>query len=553
MPSGNPPEMTNGPDRPPRPKTPATWTGSPRQATHPARCGAGPAATIWLVRLKVSELLIGLSAVGDLGRGLEPGHAARTCFIGCRLARCLNADDDTVRTVFYVALLQHIGCIAHAHDTVSFDRGRTIEVNAAADRTDFSRPADILSTFLAEVTEGGDLVTRLRLVIPAARMVRVVDRTSCEVAEATARRIGLSAEVQAALRQMNEWYNGKGGFLGSKGDAIPLASRIVLAAFTVSIFDRLGGPDAALRAAKSRGGKMLDPAVAAAFVREGRRILEELASGDVLGSLPAAEPVPSFQVDAAAVDEILIAIGEVVDLKTPFTHGAAGQAFRFAGQAASGLGLPEEVVGQVRRAAALRDIGKAALANAILEKQRPLTEADREQVRLHAYHSERVLSRCEPLSAEALLAGMHHERADGSGYHRGLRGSAVPMGARVVAAADALIAMTQPRAYRPALSLDEACARLTGGGALDRDAAAAVVAAAHGSAPAHRRRLPAGLSERQVEVVRLVAEGLTNRQIAERLVVSPRTAEHHVQDIYLKIGVASRAGAALFAVEHGLL
>jgi HD-GYP domain-containing protein (c-di-GMP phosphodiesterase class II) len=211
------------------------------------------------------------------------------------------------------------------------------------------------------------------------------------------------------------------------------------------------------------------------------------------------------------------------------------------------------VVVQARRAAALRDIGKAALNNAVLEKPGPLTEIDREQVRLHAYQSERVLGRAPALAGEATLAGMHHERQDGNGYHRGLSGASIPVAARVIAAADALVAMTQPRPQRPALSLDEACAQLTGDKGLDADAVAAVVAAAQGSTPRRRRTLPAALSERQVEVLRLVAHGLTNRQIADRLVVSPRTAEHHVQDIYVKIGVASRAGAALFASEHDLL
>jgi DNA-binding NarL/FixJ family response regulator len=127
------------------------------------------------------------------------------------------------------------------------------------------------------------------------------------------------------------------------------------------------------------------------------------------------------------------------------------------------------------------------------------------------------------------------------------------MGARVIAATDALVAMTQPRPYRTSIALDEACAHLNDDLRLNRDAVAAVVAAAHGVSAKLRRDLPAGLSERQVQVLRLLAQGLSNRQIAERLVVSPRTAEHHVQDVYAKIGSSSRAAAALFAVEHQLI
>jgi DNA-binding NarL/FixJ family response regulator len=79
-----------------------------------------------------------------------------------------------------------------------------------------------------------------------------------------------------------------------------------------------------------------------------------------------------------------------------------------------------------------------------------------------------------------------------------------------------------------------------------------VIEAAGAHAPL-RRTSSAGLTARQVEVLRLVAQGLSNRAIADALVVSPRTAERHVQDIYARIGVSSRAAAALFAMEHDLL
>jgi HD-GYP domain-containing protein (c-di-GMP phosphodiesterase class II) len=211
-----------------------------------------------------------------------------------------------------------------------------------------------------------------------------------------------------------------------------------------------------------------------------------------------------------------------------------------------------DIVASARRAAALRDIGKAAVSNAVLEKPGRLTELEWEAVRLHAYHSERVLCRSPSLAAEGRMAGLHHERQDGSGYHRAAAGTAIPQAARIIAVGDALVAMTQRRPHRDAMSLDRACEELdqgARGGSFDPDAVRAVVAAAHGGGKVHRAA-PAGLTDRQVEVLRLIAEGLSNRQIAQQLVVSPRTAEHNVQDIYLKLGTSSRAAAALFAVEH---
>jgi HD-GYP domain-containing protein (c-di-GMP phosphodiesterase class II) len=355
---------------------------------------------------------------------------------------------------------------------------------------------------------------------------------------------------------MTEWYNGKGGFLSSKREEIPLAARILPAAFTASLFDTLAGADAATSAIQARSGSIIDPAVSDAFVRTGASILAELNTLDLLRRLPDEEPERALEVPADQIDEVVIAFGEAVDLKAPFTHGAARRAFELAHTAASALSLEATDVAAAGRAAALRDIGKAAIPSKLLEKPGTLTEIEWEAVRLHAYHSERVLSRSPSLTTEATLAGLHHERTDGSGYHRGTAGSAIPIAAQIIAVTDELVAMTQPRPYRPAISLDHACRdieRQSRASKFDPQVARAVTAAAHGTSDRFRRTMPAGLSDRQIEVLRLIAEGLTNRQIAERLVVSPRTAEHHVQDIYLKIGTSSRAAAALFAVEHQLL
>ena len=508
------------------------------------------------VELRLADPLIGLSAIGDVGRGREPGQAARTCFIACRMAHAIGAGDDVVRETFYAALLQHVGCVAHAHDQAALDGGRNIEVNAAADETDFSRPTEVLNRFLIEVSPDAGLMRRVGLMLPARRMGQVLNRTSCEVGESLARRIGLPERVQVVVRHLSEWHNGNGGFLGAKGEEIPLAARLVPAAFTASLFDVLAGPEAAVQALRARAGRIFDPAVVETFASQGPGIMAQLETVDLLRCLPDEEPAPALRVGAGQLDEMAVAFGEAVDLKTPFTHGSARRAFELTAAAASGQGLEDAVVGCARRAAALRDIGKAAIPNATLEKPAPLSELEWEAVRLHGYHAERVLSRSPSLGAEARLAGMHHERPDGSGYHRGASGSSLPMAARIIAVADALVAMTQPRPYRGALSLDQACEELVHAaphGTFDSNAVSAVVAAAHGAGGRIRLTAPAGLTDRQVEVLRLLAEGLSNREIAERLDVTRRTAEHHVQDVYLKIGTSSRAAAALFAVEHELL
>jgi HD-GYP domain-containing protein (c-di-GMP phosphodiesterase class II) len=177
-------------------------------------------------------------------------------------------------------------------------------------------------------------------------------------------------------------------------------------------------------------------------------------------------------------------------------------------------------------------------------------------VRLHPYYTERIVARSAALAPLAAIAGMHHERLDGSGYHRGNTAAALSPAARLLAVADAYQAMTQARPHRPARSPDEAAAQVRGdvaAGRLDREAADAVLqAAGHQVAPV-RRVWPDGLTDREVDVLRLISRGLNKRQVAAALVIAPATVDHHIRHIYEKIGVATRPGAAVYALEHGLL
>ena len=175
-------------------------------------------------------------------------------------------------------------------------------------------------------------------------------------------------------------------------------------------------------------------------------------------------------------------------------------------------------------------------------------------MRLHPYHTERVLSRSPFLSALAPVAGAHHERLDGSGYHRGASGPELALPARVLAAADAYHAMTEPRPHREPIAPERAAEDLgeeASAGRLDADAVTAVVEAA--GQPAPRIERPAGLTEREAEVIAMLARGMQTKQVARALGISVKTADRHIQNAYRKIGVSTRAAATLFAMEHGLL
>jgi DNA-binding CsgD family transcriptional regulator len=210
-------------------------------------------------------------------------------------------------------------------------------------------------------------------------------------------------------------------------------------------------------------------------------------------------------------------------------------------------------IDEIHAAALLHDLGRTAVSSEIWDRAGPLGPADRERVRLHSYWTERVLARCPAIAALSPVAAAHHERLDGSGYHRGASATELRPAARVLAAADAFAAMTESRPYRPAHAAPDAARELVAGGSagkLDPGAAAAVIEAA--GLPRHRAAWPCDLTDREVDVLRLCARGMTNRQIAETLIVSARTVQHHLGSIYDKTERRTRAGAAVFAVEHGL-
>ena len=509
--------------------------------------------------VRLADLLAGFSLISDHGLGLPPDDAVRSCLVATALARKLGLPEAEVGAVFYAALLEHIGCTGYAHETYLVWRD-DLAANRAAQQTNFADAKELFTAYLPSLLRAVDGWQRAqvtaRFFTSGPGFLKRFATASCEVAAQTARRLGLPREVQLSLRQYSEWWNGKGAPQGLKGEEIVPAGRVVHVASVGTKFDVLGGPELAIEAVRRRAGSIFDPAIAETFIAHASELLEAAKRGDPRQQVPDVEPEPVRLVPLARLRQVAAAFGDVADLKTPFTHGHSAGVARLARAAGETLGFDGEALARLEVAALLHDVGRVAISNAVWEKPGALTSGEWEQVRLHPYHSERILSCTAVLRPMATLAGMHHERMDGSGYHRGCTAAQIPLPARVLAAADAMQAMTQTRPHRGAFTLDEAAERLEDearAGRLDPDAVRAVVEAAGGSARRTADLRPAGLSEREVEVLQLIAQGLTNREIAQRLYISPRTAEHHVQHIYAKIGASSRASAALFAMEHGLL
>jgi HD-GYP domain-containing protein (c-di-GMP phosphodiesterase class II) len=505
--------------------------------------------------LRLADLMAALSLTTDLAMGQPPEKAIRACVVATEIARHLNVTEADVGCVYYTTLLKHLGCTATLHEEVRLFGPDDTGMRRVAESTDETDPRELLA-FMRVVGRGSgsDRLVHLTRTITGKKASGAIFRAICEVATQMADRLRLGDDVRGALYQTIERWDGKGAPKGLEGDDIALASRIAEPATQAVISHREGGVEAALTMMDRRSGSWFDPAVVEAFRAVGPATLQRLDDDDPWEAVIEAEPEPVRTAGSDRLREVAEAFADMTDLKTTFTLGHSSGVADLAADGAERLGLEDPA--SVRVAALLHDLGRTGVGTGVWEKRGRLSSTEWEQVRLHPYHTERILARSRALEPLARVAAMHHERQDGSGYHRGASAAETPVVARLLGAADAFQAMTQPRPHRPALGADEAAAVLAEQGReglFDPECVGAVLEAAGRSRPSARGVWPSGLSDREVEVLRLVAAGSSNREVAEALVISHRTAEHHVQHIYGKIGVSTRAAAAMFAMQHGLL
>lgn len=508
-------------------------------------------------RLRLMDLLAALSVATDLGMGQPPETALRSSLLAIGLARVMDLPEDDVRNACLGTLLRHVGCTATASVEARLYGGDELVSRKDAQPADFGNSREMLRLTLSTGRGAGlkrpaKIVT---LVVGNARQGPEILTSICDAASMLARRLGLGPAVQDCVAQQFERWDGKGPF-GMAADEVALPARVGDVATQAVLFLDAAGPEAALAMVEQRAGGWFDPGVAAAFGKAGPALMAELVATDPWQAVLEAEPMPVAHFDESDLDRVARCFADMVDLKSPYTVGHSSEVAQLAETAARSIGLAEGDVATLRRAALLHDLGRVGVSSGVWDKKGPLTRSEWEQIRLHPYHTERILSCSATLAPLGWIAGLHHERLDGSGYHHGVSAPALSTSARILAVADTFQAATQDRPHRAARSAEQAAEHLTtkaAEGWLDADCVAAVIAAAGQERPRVRREWPSGLSDREVEVLRLLARGLSNQQIAERLVISRRTAEHHVQHIYTKIAHSTRAAAALFAMEHDLL
>jgi HD-GYP domain-containing protein (c-di-GMP phosphodiesterase class II) len=504
----------------------------------------------------LAELVAALSLGVDLGFGQPMEHVLRQCLIALRLGERIGLDEQARAVVYYTALLVNVGCHSDAHEQA---RWFGDDIALKSTKYDHEPGLRAAAAGMRRLGAGNPPLHRFRVGLEFAlsghRDVNDMIAHHAAIARTLGEQLGLPVEVLDALGGAYEQWDGRGWPGELEGEAVPIASRLAQLAEFVEVAHRVGGVEAAEELARKRSGKQFDPALAELMRAEGDMILSGLDSVATWDAVIEAEPALAVMLSAERFDAALLAVANFVDLKSPYTLGHARAVADLAAEAGAQLAVSEDVVRTLRRAGLVHDLGRLGVSNAIWDKRGPLGAGEWERVRMHPYLTERMLHSSEALAPLGAIAVQHRERLDGSGYPRALSGAAISRPARILGAADAYQAMREPRPYRPERSADEAAAELrrdVKAGRLDADAVEAVLGAA-GHRVSRRREGPAGLTAREVEVLRLLARGLSNKEIAERLVISPKTAANHIEHIYAKIDASTRATASLFAMQHGLL
>jgi len=506
--------------------------------------------------VRLAELVGALSLATDLGSGQPLERGIRACLVATALADRMRLSASERVDVFYLPLLAMLGCTAESRAAADVF-GDELAFGAAVAPFFLGEPSETLGWMLGNFAADQPPLRRAgrlaRAVIGGRRLMATTAAAHCEVAQGLAARLGFGGSLHAALGSIYERWDG-GGRAGARGDAIPVSARLMHVAWDAQLFYQLGDKPLALEMARKRAGRALDPAAVEALCAANGTALDVLESNTMWDAMLDAEPYPQRFVPRSALDDVAAVFADFADMKSQFTLGHSRQVAGLAHAAA--VAFPALDATLVRRAGLVHDLGRVSVSAAIWDRAGPLGEVDREKVRLHAYYTERILARAGPLSDLAWLAGAHHERLDGSGYHRGARGSAVPPAARLLAAADVYQALVSQRPHRPPYVPQQAADVLndsTRVGQLDGRAVDAVLAAAGHAIRRTRSTYACGLSERELDVLRLLVRGLSNRRMADQLSISPSTVHHHIQHIYDKLGVSTRAAATLFAVEHDLL
>jgi HD-GYP domain-containing protein (c-di-GMP phosphodiesterase class II) len=505
----------------------------------------------------LAELLAAFSLATDLGLGQPMEHLLRSWQIASRLGRHIGLPEEQQPALFHVAMLSWVGCVADAPEvTASF--GDDIAFRADSYEADLGGLSG-MAFFLGHAGRGQPLPLRLRAAATLAatggsRVMRGI-QGHCLVTSNLSDELGLPAETSEAVRQFFARWDGQGVPRGVRGEQIDLVVRLFHLADVVEVHHRRGGVAAAVDVARARSGSQFDPRLVDTFCSTAVEVLPGDTDEYDAHELFSQQPGLAGRLSNEDFDAALVALADFTDLRSPCRAGHSRGVADLAAEAARLLRLPAGEVRATYRAGLVHDIGLHGVTATILDKPTGLTATEEERLRAASYFTERVLARPKALAQLGAIAGLAHERMDGSGYYRGVSGPGIPLQGRILAAACAFHELIEPRAHRPAHTLKDATGIIRAeiaAGRLDQSAADAVLAAAGAGT---RRRVvgPAGLTPREIEVLGLIARGAATGDVAGQLGISRKTAGTHIERIYTKTGASSRSTATLFALRNGLL
>jgi HD-GYP domain-containing protein (c-di-GMP phosphodiesterase class II) len=403
--------------------------------------------------------LAALSVATDLVRGQPPGQALYKTVIATKLAEYLSLGGNDRATVYFATLLRAAGCTATSHEFAMYLGGDDVAVRFGGDAVD-TDDLDQLSRLLTGLGKDGmDPAEAMNVVAEGSRADR-------EVGGRVVMRLGLENSVADCVRHIFESWDGQGVPSGVAGEDIPLGTRIGHVSSAATMFTQARGRPEAISTIEKWSGRVLDPTIAATFLDHADELLAVLDLPDSWQAVLVAEPRPWRIVGGGGLDDICSVFADFVDLKTPFLLGHSARVARLAEGAAHALQMSEDDCVMLRRTGFLHDLGRVGISTGIWERPSPLGTLEMEHVRLHPYHTERILERSALFKPLARLAGLHHERIDGSGYYRGLPRSMLDRPARVLAAADACAELLEDRPGRKALSPDARSNRRADGPAI---------------------------------------------------------------------------------------
>jgi HD-GYP domain-containing protein (c-di-GMP phosphodiesterase class II) len=475
---------------------------------------------------------------GDLSMGQPIDHSPRTALLACRLAKQLGYSDEVASRAGILGLLRWAGCTANAQG--------------------FSELfGDDIACRAAHIENRESLARRREFPSPLDFYLRPLAIAQCEATVEMVRQLGLATEIGAAAIDLFEHWNGSGIPAGKSGESVNFLAQIVAVAADIEILSRVFGLGKAFQLIESRGGTYYDPAVTRVAQKNASTWLTELSQLDAWTEA-AFNSEHSFVSGECDKDSLVRLLADYADIKVPRHFQISRKASEIAAFAGSTLGLRNESILRIKRAALLHGLGRVAVPNATLEREGPLTEADNEYIRLIPYWTERILTRAPDLEPEAALAAQAFERLDGTGFPKGLRGRSLGEEARLLQSCVFVALTWQHQHYKATNDVDALKTRIKAEVTAERldhlhtDAALAACGMQRTSvhpSPA----MAIHLTDREREVLVHLARGLTNKEIARVLSISPSTAGTHVENLYRKLEVSTRAAAALAALRLDLV